>query len=381
MPLISVVGAGHVGLALVADLTCSGAVDVTDINLVACSREGRDRIPRHVTVHHRLSESHVTRADFGQVRAITLDELHPGELGGHMVFVTVPDIPWLRPEVLRRVIGALEGSETVVLVRGGQGGAVVLAEYLSTAAQDLTMVLIEDSFYGCRYFDGQLDLKRKFHVNAAAYERTPDAFSQVCQLFDRPDGRRTVLERKTPLELLFYPLGYIVHAAVALWPPNFMRTSRGEQYLHYTEGIDRELAERLALLDAERVALAQAYGVTAEPYSGILERQYGLKVADLSFYDMMQACRGIYRSKSAGSLAELRRSRQLHEDVPALYTIANLARVAGMSLPATEQLLRDVKEMLVQGLGVDVGTLQGYHDRQRAMSLSKEQLVSMVGAG
>lgn len=192
----------------------------------------------------------------------------------------------------------------------------------------------------------RVQFKRKISVNVAIYSLAPEAaLAALRRMFPLGDqiGRPSWPDMHVcgGIDLLFNPLGYIIHVGVALARENLEKTRKGIRYTHYIDGISPALAERLDRLDKERVLLARELGAEAQEFPEIIQRQYGLPPQD-SFYAMMQSCRGIYRSLSSGSIEELRDSRVLLEDVPAFYTIRWLADSIGLEMPHTEAYFREV---------------------------------------
>jgi opine dehydrogenase len=329
---VCIVGAGHVGLTLYCDIRSNDPHRPITV-LSRAYRPGvhpyvmRDILSgdvRSVVAHPR---DFVRWADAARVRSALR--------GSDTVIVTVPDIPSARAAVLDVLHDSIGGmAKNVVFMRAGQGGALQLARDLAgPSGQRWDCLFVEDAFYGTRVSGAGIDYKRKSAIAVA--HQGPDyaaGAAAVRRLFDGSGIGDFV--RKSPLELLFDPLGYYIHTAVCLDPGNVALTRAGRTYLHYSEGIGAELAAALDAMDRERVALAARYGVSAELFPDILWRQYG-HVPGADFHETMRTTGYLYKSRSPGSLAELRGSRSLHEDIPALVTILALAELAGQSMPAT----------------------------------------------
>ncbi|MCQ8834848.1 NAD/NADP octopine/nopaline dehydrogenase family protein [Streptomyces malaysiensis] len=370
---IIVIGGGHVGLTLLTDLVAAEETHGFRPKLLFV-RDAGDR-PRGPVTRTNLMD--------GQQDRVELREEHFGSLYGEEaealleraehIIVTVPDIPVLRLELMRRIAGLRSlAGKVVTFVRAGQGGQPVVADWVrrTPRLRNTSIVLVEDSFYGTRISGRHIAYKRKLSVNVSVYSRTPHiAAERVRTLFPlgaligRPSWPDVVV--RPGIGLLFDPLGYIIHIGVAFHARNLAKTRAGRKYLHYTDGIDRELAPLLAALDEERVELAAAYGVETETFPHIIERQYGLPYRS-DFYEMMQSCREIYRSTSCGSLDELRESRLIREDLPGLRTIRWLADAAGAALPVTKQYEADVTRTALE-LGVAAADLDGYLPQLSAM--------------
>ncbi|MGV9452194.1 NAD/NADP octopine/nopaline dehydrogenase family protein [Streptomyces sp. NPDC003635] len=368
---IVVIGAGHVGLTLLADLELTKPHHGLGARLLSFENSASVR-ERSRNWTRLVMENLVT----GSVETCTLADSQFGSLwseegrqaladAGTLV-VTVPDIPHLRLELLDHLERSVDLSgKVIVFVRGGQGGQPVLAKWIrdSPRLRDTSVVLVEDSFYGTRVIGGTVQYKRKISVNVSVYSRDPDrALTALRRMFPLGEhiGRPSWPDLRVcdGIDLLFNPLGYIIHVGVALDPENLEKTRQGIRYTHYIDGISAGLAARLDLLDRERVLLAREFGAEAQTFPEIIQRQYGLRPQD-SFYAMMQSCRGIYRSLSSGSIDELRGSRVLTEDVPAFLTIRWLADRAGLDMPHTRAYFDDVMAGL-RDIGADVESCTTY---------------------
>lgn len=351
-----IVGGGHVGLTLYADIRRARPT----AHVRVLSSKVPDVAGTHLTMHDTLTgEIHsvpTERADF--LLPVTVE---PAALtGADCVFVTVPDIPSVRSAVVSRLLECLaHRSVSVVMIRGGQGGALWLAERLADPrAASWEVLLVEDSLYGCRVQGSHVEYKRKDQIGVAHYGQDPKIpLEALARALGEP-GWLSRFTLRTPSELVFDPLGYYIHAAVALDPSNVVRTARGERYLHYSEGIDPTLAEQLDAMDTERVALAASYGVPSETFPQILRRQYGHEPRS-DFYATMAATRDLYRSLSPSDVDDLRLSRTLREDIPALFTMLELARVQDVPMPVTGAFA-DALPYLLDRIGLALADIDRY---------------------
>lgn len=113
-----IVGGGHVGLTLYADIRRARPT----AHVRVLSSKVPDVAGTHLTMHDTLTgEIHsvpTERADF--LLPVTVE---PAALtGADCVFVTVPDIPSVRSAVVSRLLECLaHRSVSVVMIRGGQG--------------------------------------------------------------------------------------------------------------------------------------------------------------------------------------------------------------------------------------------------------------------
>lgn len=351
---IVIIGAGHVGLTLLADLELTKPHHGLTARLLsfesASALQERSSSWSELVVENLVTGSvescSLSPDQFGSLRS---EDGRQGLKSASTIVVTIPDIPHLRLDLLDYLERTVDlAGKLIVFVRGGQGGQPVLAQWIrdSPHLQETSIVLVEDSFYGTRVIGSRIQFKRKISVNVSIYSLDPDsALRSLRRMFPLGEriGRASWPDMQVcdGIDLLFNPLGYIIHVGVALDPENLKKTRQGVPYTHYVDGISPELAIRLDLLDQERVRLAQEFGAFPELFPKVIQRQYGLPPQD-SFYDMMQSCKAIYRSLSSNSIDELRASRVLLEDIPAFHTIRWLASAAGVEMPHTQVHFDDV---------------------------------------
>ena len=114
------------------------------------------------------------------------------------------------------------------------------------------------------------------------------------------------------------------------------RLDAGERFQFYGAGITPSVARVVEALDAERVALARAFGVDVPTVRGWLAQTYGLEGPEL--YPLIQRLhQEVFKDSPApGSLD----ARYVTEDVPyGLVPIAELGRLAGVPTPMAHALI------------------------------------------
>lgn len=116
---------------------------------------------------------------------------------------------------------------------------------------------------------------------------------------------------------------------------NQARLDSGERFQFYGAGITPSVARVVEALDAERVAVARAFGVEVPTVRGWLARTYGLEGPDL--YPLIQRLhQEIFKDSPAPSTLA---ARYVTEDVPyGLVPIAELGRLAGVPTPVASAL-------------------------------------------
>jgi opine dehydrogenase len=113
------------------------------------------------------------------------------------------------------------------------------------------------------------------------------------------------------------------------------RLDAGERFQFYGDGITAGVARTIEALDAERVALARAFGVEVPTVRGWLARTYGLEGPEL--YPLIQRLhREVFRDSPAPGALD---ARYVTEDVPyGLVPFAELGRLAGVPTPVARAL-------------------------------------------
>jgi len=386
MEKVVVVGGGHVGLTLAVDLYRRR--DETGLEPhVVLVRDGahpfRDRDERRPILIEDIRTGERTESRFPNANIHTLDgDVKAVLTGSPLVFVTTPDIPALR----MRMIDWLEShlvvrDATLVFVRGGQGGTIPTLSRLrsSSVLRSASVVLVEDSFYGTRFEGDKIEFKRKNKINVAlAGAKREVGLSRLRRAFTGPsiNGDSQVFNVVRPLDLQFDPLGYIIHLGVAFDEANLKKTAANEKYFHYWEGVHEGNAETLEALDRERVTLAENYGARTRLFLDILSEQYGL-ARQPTFLATIQSTRSIYRSRSPGSLAEMKASRIIHEDVPALLTMHWLFSKSTVGADATARHVNKIIAALDR-FQIDKKPLMGYLSSLGELAPNKDATIRLL---
>lgn len=130
----------------------------------------------------------------------------------------------------------------------------------------------------------------------------------------------------------FDNMGAILHPAPMLL--NAGRIESGEEFLYYREGITPSVAAVLEKMDAERIAVAQAYEVEATSVAQWQRDAYGVEGGSL--YELFQNNPSYAAVKASKTL----NSRFVTEDVPGgLVPIAELGKLANVPTPVIDSVI------------------------------------------
>ena len=235
--------------------------------------------------------------------------------------------------VARQLATLLRDGQVVCLIPGYVGGSLEFRRALAAAGCRAAIKLGEmDNFP----FTGAVlgpaaarvaSLKRQLQVAALPAADGAAVFNVVKRALPPVTLARNVLQ--TGLATM----NPVLHVPGMLG--NQGRLDAGERFQFYGAGITPSVARVVEALDAERVALARAFGVEMPTVRGWLARTYGLDGPEL--YPLIQRLHHeIFKDSPApGSLD----ARYVTEDVPyGLVPIVELGRLASVPTPVAHAL-------------------------------------------
>jgi len=320
----TVIGAGHGGKAMAADLATRG-YRVTLYN----------RTPEHIADLALRGEIELEREDgvycAGRLAAVTSDM---GEAldGADVVMVVVPASG--HRDVARLCAPHLRDGQIVVLNPGRTGGALEFRRVLDREGCTADVLVAETGtfvFASRSVGPAQARIfRRKNTVPLAALpaihtgrvlEAVHDAYPQF---IPAPNVLYTSLDN----------MGAIFHPALVLLNAGWIERTKGD-FQFYIDGVTRSTAHVLEVLDRERVTIAAALGVSARPALRWLKDAYSADGETL--YEAIQANPGYQGIKAPRNL----RHRYIFEDVPfSLVPMASLGAQFGVDTWAIDALVR-----------------------------------------
>ena len=386
MENVLIIGAGHVGSTLAVDMYARRHETLLEPHLIVIEPENhsffKQSDPLQFSMENILSgETHFATFPKNNLHhfGYDLSELFRTSIA---VILTVHDIPSLRERLLQYIEASpLQPGATIAFVRAGQGGQIPLIDKWRKSARlsRMHLLLIEDSFYGTRCINNVIEYKRKKVTRVAT---TGDERVSALLFGERVFSGNTIgahehkFELVRPLDLQFDPLGYIIHLAVAFDPVNLCRTRRGEQYLHYSDGVHEGNSELIETLDRERVRLAGSFGASTRLFTDMLTEQYGIP-QQKNYLEMIKSTSTIYRSLSEVSIDKLKSGRIISEDYPGLLTMRWLTSVSGEDYTITNQFENTINEILTS-LEVNTDNLKGYECYLESLKLKKHDLINLL---
>jgi opine dehydrogenase len=320
----TVIGAGHGGKAMAADLAAKGFT-VTLYNRTA-ERIGEIAARGEIELEYESGATRCCRlANATSDIAEALD-------GAEVIMVVLPASG--HRFVAHSCARHLHDGQTVILNPGRTGGALEFRQILNRAGCTADVIVAETgTFIFASRSTGPAQariFRRKNAVPLAALPatHTGHVLEIVCEAYPQfipvPNVLHTSLDN----------MGAIFHPALTLLNAGWIERTKGD-FQFYIDGVTRSTAHVLEVLDRERVTIAAALGIRARPALRWLRDAYSAKGKTL--YEAIQGNPGYQGIKGPRNL----RHRYIFEDVPfSLVPLASLGKQFGVDTWAADAMVR-----------------------------------------
>jgi opine dehydrogenase len=321
---VAIIGAGIGGIYLAAELGVLGhplrLTDRDDGRLAAIrARGGLDVTPGGFASIERVTTNLATAVDGADVIAVCT--------GG----------TW-QEGAARDLSPLLRDGQTVLLIQGNTGGALVFRRALDAAGCRALVDIAEmDNYpYSC-WRDSPTAIRpivRKAFLQIAAFPgtRIDPVFARLGPLFPHAVAAPTIVSTS------FTNANAMLHVANCVG--NAGKIDRGETYKFYAEGVTPSVARLYAAINAERVAVAAALGAEVPTLEDWFARTYGVRGASLS-----ETCQ-LLTTNSDGPYQATGTPRSwdhkyIAEDVPVgLIPMRAIGEAAGVPTPAIDAVIK-----------------------------------------
>jgi opine dehydrogenase len=256
----------------------------------------------------------------------------------------------------RDVAPLLEDGQTLLLIQGNTGGALVVRRALTAGGCRAVVDIAEmDTYpYGVgRPEPARAELrfaKRWNQIAAFPGDRSEDVFARLGPLFPQAVCAPTIASTS------FTNMNGAFHVANSI--ANAGRIESETPFLFYGEGVTPAVARLYEALDAERLAVAAALGAQILSIPDWIERAFGFREATLAetFRSLTYAPDGPYRnSPSPSSFAH----NYIAEDVPTgLMPMAELGKAAGVPTPTIDAIILLACTLAGRDFAAEARTLQ-----------------------
>jgi len=352
-PVFAVVGAGHGGKAMAADLASRGfrvrLFNRTFEHVETIQMRGGIELQREDGPQHRFGPIEVVSADMAEV----LD-------GAEVVMVVVPATG--HRDIATFCAPHLRDGQTVVLHPGRTCGAMEFRQVLKQQGCQAEVVVAEAQtlIFASRSMGPAeariFRTKNTVPLAALPATDTPKALAALRLAYPQFIPATNVL--RTSLD----NMGAVFHPALTVLNSARIEGTHGN-FEFYIEGVTPTVAHVLEAVDRERVTVAAALGIRAQTALEWLETAYAAAGKDL--YEAIHANPGYEGVMAPRTLAH----RYIFEDVPmSLVPIAEVGSRFGVSTPAIDSIIhlasilhrtsyrrrgRTLEKLGLEGLSVD----------------------------
>lgn len=321
---IAVIGAGHGGKAMAADLAARGFA----VRLYNRSFHNIEEIAARRGIELTLEDG---RQEFGPLQVIT-DDLERALDGAQLIMVVLPASA--HRDVARECAPLLRDGQFIVLNPGRTGGALEFRHVLREANCTARVTVAEaETFIFASRSEGPAEAhifrrKNTLPVAALPATQTADLMGVLQEVYPQFIAAPNVLY--TSLN----NMGAVFHPALTLLNAGWIEATAGD-FEFYIQGVTPSTARVLERLDRERVTVATAMGIRAQTATDWLARAYSAHGDTL--HEAIHDNPGYRGIKAPRHL----RHRYVFEDVPfSLVPIAELGRRFGVDVWGMEAIIQ-----------------------------------------
>jgi len=358
---VAIIGAGIGGVYLAAELGMLGCKlrlhDIDDSRLVAIRARGGIEVEGH---------------GFAAIERITADLASAVEGAGVIVIVTGGNA---QANTARSLAPLLRDGQIILLIQGNTGGSLVARRALDAAGCRAPVDIAEmDNYpYSCWRLapDRIRPIVKKRWLQIATFpgNRIGPVFARLSPLFP------AAVAAPSALSTGFTNANAMLHVANCV--ANAGKIDRGESYKFYAEGVTPAVARLYQAINAERVAIAAAFGAVVPTLEDWFERVYGVRGASLD-----ETCRllttnsdGPYQATGTPSSWQ---HKYIAEDVPTgLIPMRELGKAAGVPTPAIDAVVTLAQILAGHDFAAEARTL----DRMGLAGMGQGQIRRALAAG
>lgn len=320
---ITVIGAGHGGKAMAAELAARGF----SVRLYNRTYENIETIADRAGIELSFWDGQMA---FGPLQVVTSD-IATALDGAELIMVVVPASAHY--DIALSCAPHLQDGQIVVLNPGRTGGALEFKQVLESSGCTADVLIAEaETFLFASRSMGPAEariFRRKNSLPLAALPavRTPQVLEVLKEVYPQFTAARNVLYTS------FNNMGAVFHPALTLLNAGWIEYAQG-RFQFYIEGVTPAVAAALERVDRERVTVATAMGVRAQTATEWLARAYSAHGDTL--HAAIHANPGYKGINAPASI----RHRYIFEDVPySLVPMAALGRRFGVDVQGIETLI------------------------------------------
>ncbi len=323
-PRFTVIGAGHGGKAMAADLAVKGF----EVTLFNRTPERINEIALTGEIDLEYSDGSVRSGKLTLVTSNIADALE----GADVIMVVVPASG--HGDVARKCAGHLRKGQIVVLNPGRTGGALEFRRILDQEGCAEGVIVSEaGTFIFVSRSTGPAQARIFRRKNSVRIAALPSNDTQaVIEVLHK--AYLQFIPAKSVLNTSLDNMGTVFHPALTLLNTNWIERTKGD-FQFYIDGVTPPISNLLEVIDEERLSVAEALGVKSRSALEWLNDAYSAK-GD-SIYEAIQANAGYQGLKAPRSI----RHRFIFEDVPfSIVPMVMLGRKFGVDMWAMEALAK-----------------------------------------
>jgi opine dehydrogenase len=265
---ITIIGAGHGGLALAAHLARQGC------RVTLCADAEHPGFIHKVMAND--GEIELMGRETGIARIAHLTHNY-AEAVSHTQLIILSTPSYAHEPVFRKLLPFLK-SDHIVITLAGNFSAIVLNSILNAQGhhQHCTLADISSLPYACRvdetgYRVQIMGIKKQMGIATLPAHKAPGLQKSIQRVFPTQ-----LIPYQNVLEIGLNITSGISHPISALFNAGRIGSDKPSFYF-YKEGISEHTAVLLEQLDADRRAIGKAYGLSLSPYLQLMEEFYGNK--------------------------------------------------------------------------------------------------------
>ena len=364
MTTVAIVGAGIGGVYLAAHLGTLGAkLRLTDRD---------DSRLADIRARGGLDVETGGKTTFSAIERVTAD-LAQAAAGADVIAVCTGGT--YQEGVARGLAPLLRDGQTILLIQGNTGGALVFRRTLDKAGCQAQVDIAEmDNYpYSC-WRDSPTRIrpivsKKGLQIAAFPGNRSDAVFARLGPLFPHAVAAPTVASTG------FMNANAMLHVANCV--ANAGKIDRGEGYKFYAEGVTPAVGRLYQAINAERVAVAAALGAQVPTLEHWFERTYGVRGASLSETCQLLTTNsdGPYQATGTPKSWD---HKYIAEDVPVgLMPMRALGEAAGVPTPAIDAVIKLAQVLAGTDFAANARTL----DRMGLAGMDAEQIRRTLAEG
>lgn len=323
---IAVLGAGHGGRAMAADLAVRGY----SVNLYNRTLEHIEHIKARGGIELRLAQQ-PDEPVFGRLQVVT-DQVEAALKGVKLIMVVVPAVA--HANIASLCAPYLKDGQIIVLNPGRTGGALEFRQVLKSSNCTADVVIAEaGTLLFASRATGPADariFRRKNAVPLAAFpaSRTQEVLDIIVEVYPQFVAAPNVLH--TSLN----NMGAVFHPVLTLLNAGWIERTLGD-FQFYVDGVTSSTGRVLEVVDRERVTVAAALGVRAQTACEWLATAYSATGNNID--EAMHDNPGYQGIQAPRSL----RHRYLFEDVPfSLVPIVEFGKRFGVNVSTIDSMVQ-----------------------------------------